>query len=56
MSRILTDSYERELQHRHEQRNTTGRGRSFRRWFRRWNGQVGQVGLLVRARRQPRGT
>ncbi|NEA54418.1 hypothetical protein G3I60_09680 [Streptomyces sp. SID13666] len=56
MSRILTDSYERELQHRHEQRNTTGTGRAFHRSFHRWIGQVGQVGLLVRARRQPRGT
>ncbi|MCZ4095715.1 hypothetical protein C8250_019560 [Streptomyces sp. So13.3] len=53
MSRILTDSYERELQHRHEQRNTTGTGGSFPGSFRRW---IGQVGLLVRARRQPRGT
>ncbi|MFI9105703.1 hypothetical protein ACIGXA_34880 [Streptomyces fildesensis] len=49
MSRILTDSYERELQHRHEQRDTTGGDWSFRRW-------MGHLGTLVRARRQPRGT
>ncbi|MCZ4126018.1 hypothetical protein [Streptomyces sp. H39-S7] len=49
MSRIITDSYERELQYRHEQRNTTAPGRSFRQW-------IGRVGALARARRQPRGT
>lgn len=53
MSRILTDSYERELQHRHEQRNATGGDWSFRRSFRQ---RIGHLGTLVRARRQPRGT
>ncbi|MEU3464757.1 hypothetical protein ABZ721_33015 [Streptomyces sp. NPDC006733] len=49
MTRILTDSYERELQQRHEQRTTTGTGRSWRQW-------IAQVSALVRARSQARGT